>query len=54
MKKFDCTNESGVREIRERRDPGAHLRLHRDLSERRESDEDHEFVQVDDFLGRHD
>ena len=39
IKKFDCTNESGVREIREHRDPGVHSRLHRDLSGGRGSDE---------------
>ena len=39
-------------EVRERRDPGVHLRLHRDLSDRRGSEEDHEFAQVDDFPGR--
>ena len=44
----------GVREERERRDPGAHPRLHRDLPDRRGSDEDLEFVQVDDFPGRQD
>ena len=48
-KTFDCTNESGVREIRERRDPGVHSRLHRELSGGRGSDENHECAQVDDF-----
>ena len=48
-KKFDCTNESGVREIRERRDPGVHSRLHRELSGGGGSDENHECAQVDDF-----
>ena len=33
IKKFDCTNESGVREVRERRDPRVHSRLHRELSD---------------------
>ena len=32
IEKLDCTNESGVREIREHRDPGVHSRLHRELS----------------------
>ena len=32
---FDCANEMGVREARERRDPGAHLRLYRDSPDRR-------------------
>ena len=54
IKKFDCTNESGVREIRERRDPGVHSRLHRELSDGRGSDEGHEFAQIDDFPGRQD
>ena len=54
IKKFDCTNESGVREMRERRDPGLHSRLHRELSDGRGSDEGHEFAQVDDFPGRQD
>ena len=53
-KKFDCTNESGVREIRERQDPGVHSRLHRELSDGRGSDEHHEFEQVEDFPGRQD
>ena len=52
IKKFDCTNESGVRKIRERRYPGVHSRQHRELSDGRGSDEGHEFGQLDDFPGR--
>ena len=52
--KFDCANEVGVRDVHERRDLGVPQRLHRDLSDERGSDEGHEFVQVDDFLGRQD
>ena len=51
---FDCANQLGVREICERRDPGAHLRLYRDLPDRRVSDENHDCAQVDDFPGRQD
>ena len=35
IKKFDCTNESAVQEIRERRDPGVHSRLHRRIVRRK-------------------
>ena len=33
-------------EVRERQDPGVHLRLQSDLSDRRRSDEDHKFVTI--------
>ena len=54
IKKFDCTNESGVREIHECRDLRVHSRPSRELSDGRGSDEGHEFAQIDDFPGRQD
>ena len=54
IKKFDCTNESGVREIREHRDLRVHSRLHREVSGGIGSDENHEFAQVDDVPRRQD
>ena len=39
VKQCDWANELGVREMCERRDPGVHPRLHRDLSGGRRSDE---------------
>ena len=36
---FDCANELGVREIRERRDLGVHLRQHRGVSDERRADQ---------------
>ena len=40
--------------MRQRRDLGVHQRLRRDLSDGRGFDEGHEFVQVDDNIGRQD